>query len=198
MSQRTRRVVAVLGAAALTIPSAAAAAPGKGKGPADSDAAAKQHSSAKAETRGKGKGKAKKVKLATYVVKGVYEGAGIVDVTGGNAHTRRAKLIDDDVEFDFSRAKLVVADTDGDQQVDAGDLVAGDKLVIQLKLPRTLGEGPYVARKVVDRTNPPVEEDEQESEDHSGTGIGSDTDSATGTDTGSDELTSTDPAGDAE
>ena len=200
MSHRTRRVVAVLGAAALTIPSAAAAAPGKGKGSAGSDAASKQHSSAKAETRSKGKGKAKakRVKLATYVVKGVYEGAGIVDVTGGNAHTRRAKLIGDDVEFDFSRAKLVVADTDGDQQVDAGDLVAGDKLVIQLKLPRTLGEGPYVARKVVDRTNPPVEEDEQESEDHSGTGIGSDTDSATGTDTGSDELTSTDPAGDAE
>ncbi len=54
MSHRTRRVVAVLGAAALTIPSAAVAAPGKGKGPDDSDAA-RHHAGGKAETRTKAK-----------------------------------------------------------------------------------------------------------------------------------------------
>jgi hypothetical protein len=101
MSHRTRRVVAVLGAAALAIPSAAVAAPGKSKGPDGSDTA-RHHVGGKAETRTKAKARsrAKQVKLATYVVKGVLDEAGNVDVTGGNSHTRRAGLIRDDVEFD--------------------------------------------------------------------------------------------------
>ncbi len=182
MSIRTRHVVALLGAAAMTVPSAAVAAPGKGKAPAKSGSGAetKAESRAKAESRGKadsrnkvktrnkvetrGKGKAKKVKLFTYVVKGVYDEAGNVDVTGGNSHTRRAGLVGKEVSFDFSQAKLVVADTNGDDQVTLADLQAGDKLVVQLKLPRALGSGRHVARKVVDQTNPPVEEDETEVE----------------------------------
>ena len=101
-------------------------------------------------------------------------------MTSGNSHTRRAGLIRDDVEFDFSRARLVVADTDGDRQIDVDDLVAGDKLTIQLKLPRTLGAGPYAARKVVDRTNPPVSDDEAatELEGESETEHGTDTPSS--------------------
>ncbi|CAA9471738.1 MAG: hypothetical protein AVDCRST_MAG69-142 [uncultured Solirubrobacteraceae bacterium] len=163
MSNRTRRVVAVLGAAALTVPSVAAVASGKGKAPvkpvAETQADAKTQSRAKAKA--KGKGKAKKVKMATYVVKGVFDEAGQVDVTGGNSHTRRAGLVRDDVVFTFDGAKLVVADTNADGAMTAADIKPGDKLTIQLKLPRTLGAGPYAARKVVDRTNPPVDESDE-------------------------------------
>ena len=189
MSNRTRRVVAVLGAAALTVPSVAAAAPGKGKGPAKSDATTEAQAGGKAKSRAKAKGrdkvkKVRKVKLVTYVVKGVYDEAGRVDVTGGNSHTRRAGLIRDNVVFDFDGAKLVVADTDDDGTVTEGDIQTGDKLTIQLKLPRTLGEGPYKARKVVDRTHPPVEDSE----------IGTETE----TETPSDEPASAPAATDAE
>ena len=163
MSNRTRRVVAVLGAAALTVPSVAAAAPGKGKGPAKSDATTEAQAGGKAQSRAKakGKGKVKKVKLATYVVKGVYDEAGQVDVTGGNSHTRRAGLVRDNVVFDFDGAKLVVADTNDDGTVTRADIQAGDKLTIQLKLPRSLGEDSYKARKVVDHTHPPVDESDE-------------------------------------
>ena len=161
MSNRTRRAVAVLGAAALTVPSVAAVASGKGKAPvkpvAEAQADAKKQNRAKA----KGKAKAKKVKMATYIVKGVFDEAGQVDVTGGNSHTRRAGLVRDDVVFTFDGAKLVVADTNADGAMTAADIKPGDKLTIQLKLPRTLGAGPYAARKVVDRTNPPVDESDE-------------------------------------
>ena len=165
MSNRTRRLAVVLGAAALTVPTAAVAAPGKG--PDKPDAPVKAQSGGKgdrAKAKAKGKAKAKRVKLTTYVVKGVYDGAGVVDVTGGNSHTRRAGLIRDDVAFDFRSAKLVVADTDGDDAITVADLQVGDKLTIQLKLPRSLGDGPYAARKVVDRTHPPVDTDDAEDE----------------------------------
>ena len=150
MSNRTRNVIAGLGVAALLIPSAASAAPGTGKAPA------KSGGSVKSEKRGK----SKKPKTVMYVVKGVFDEAGNIDVTGGNKHTKRAGLVRPDVQIDLSKAKLVVADTDGDQQVTLADLQAGDKLVVQLKLPRSLGDAPLVARKVVDQTNPPVDQTE--------------------------------------
>jgi hypothetical protein len=161
MSHRTRRLAAVLGASALILPGAAVA-DGKGKAPAKSDGTVKTQSAGKTESRAKGK--VKKVKLVTYVVKGVYEGAGRVEVTGGNSHTRRAGLLRKDVRFDFGQARLVVADTDGDGRVTEADLQPGDRLKLQLKLPRPLGEGPYAVRKVVDRTHPPVGESESETE----------------------------------
>lgn len=166
MNNRTRRVIAVLGAVALTVPSAAVAAPGKGRAPAKSDGASETRTTGKAGSRAKanGKTKAKKVRLATYIVKGVYDGAGQVDVTGGNSHARRAGLVGEAVAFDFGKARLVVADTDGDERVTVADLQAGDRLTVQLKLPRSLGEGPHVARKVVDRTHPPVDDSDAETE----------------------------------
>ena len=152
MSNRTRNVVAALGAAALLIPGAAVAAPGKGKAPAKSDRSAKSDKRAKS----------KKVKTVMYVVKGVYDADGDVDVTGGNKHTKRAQWVGENVEFDLRTAKLVVADTNDDQKVDLDDIKAGDKVVVQLKLPRVLGDSPLVARKVIDQTNPPVEESADE------------------------------------
>lgn len=151
MSNRTRRVVAALGATALFVPSAAVAAPGKGKAPAKPDASAKSEKRAKS----------KKVKTVMYVVKGVYDGPGKIDVTGGNKHAKRADLVRADVAIDLTRAKLVVADTTGDSQVTLDDIKVGDKVVVQLRLPRVLGDTPLVARKVVDQTNPPVDESDE-------------------------------------
>lgn len=145
MSNRTRNVVAALGAAALLVPSAAVAAPGKAKAPAKSQKAAK-----------------KKVKTVMYVVKGVYDESGLIDATGGNKHTKRAGLVKNDLAIDLTKAKLVVADTNADQQVNLDDLKAGDKVVVQLRLPRVLGETALVARKVIDQTNPPVDDDATE------------------------------------
>ena len=43
----------------------------------------------------------------------------------------------------------------------AADLLEGDKVVVQAKLPRTdPGEAPFAARKVVDQTHPKVDEEE--------------------------------------
>ena len=150
MSIRIRSVVAGLGVAALLAPGAAAAAPGKGKAPAKADVRAKSEKRAKS----------KKVKTVMYVVKGVYAGDDTLDVKGGNKHTRRAGLVGDEVVLDLTKAKFVVADTNGDDELTAADLKAGDKLVVQLRLPRSLGEDPaFVARKVIDQTNRPVESD---------------------------------------
>ena len=184
MTNRTRRVIAVLGAAALTVPGAAVAAPGKGTAPAKSDGVSKTRTTGKAEGRAKAKGKAKakKVKLATYVVKGVFDEAGQVDVTGGNSRTRRAGLVRDDVVFTFDGAKLVVADTNADGVVTEADIKPGDKLTIQLKLPRTLGAGPYAARKVVDRTHLPVDESDETKTGTEASSGGSSDDQPTATD----------------
>ena len=152
MTIRTHRVLAVLGVAALALPNAAAAAPGHGKGHG------KAISKAKAEVR------AKTAKPVTYIVKGVYDAAdGTVTVTGGNSHTRRGGLLGERVAFDFSSAKVVVADVDADGKRTSADLRTGDRLQVQVRLPRREpGAGPHVARKVIDKTNPPVEDAAQE------------------------------------
>ncbi len=150
MTIRTRRLLAVLGAAALAVPSAAAAAPGHGKHKSESKGK---------ETSKRSGAHGRKAKPVTYVVKGVFDAAdGTVSVTGGNSHTRRGGLVGDRVAFDFSRAKVVVADLDGDGEATAADLRSGDRLHIQARLPRRdPGTGPHVARKVIDKTNPRVD-----------------------------------------
>ncbi|CAA9510522.1 MAG: hypothetical protein AVDCRST_MAG69-2458 [uncultured Solirubrobacteraceae bacterium] len=155
----TRRLLLVLGAAALAMPGAALATGGTPESGSQSTARDKAPQSVQGKSRAGSR--AKKVKLVTYVVKGTYSADGTVDVTRGNAHARRAGLIGDDVAFDFSAARVVVADTDGDGKATVADLAAGDRVLVQARLPRRApGTGPHKARKVVDQTNPPVEEAE--------------------------------------
>ncbi len=164
MPVHTRRIVALLGAAALFAPGVALADSDKRE---DSSPVRAHDDSSSGERHGKAKkgGKARKLKLATYVVRGTYAADGTVEVTGGNAHARRGGLIGDAVAFDFSDARVVVADTDGDGESTVADLVAGDRVLVQARLPRrSPGTGPYAARKVVDRTNPPADEDASEPE----------------------------------
>src|SRR5215212_1213791 len=133
MSRTARRTAAVIGAAALLLPSAALAKPKP----------------------------AKPVKTANYIVKGVWNADGTVTVAGGNARVRKGGLVGATLAFTLDAAKLRVADTNADGAVNAADVVAGDKVVIQARLPRSEpGEGPFAARKLVDQTHPAVEEPE--------------------------------------
>ena len=141
MSKTHRRVVALLGAGILLVPAVAGAKPGP-----------KPEKPAKP---------AKPVKTSTYVFKGVWHVDGSVTVSAGNAKVRKGGFIGETVAFDVTGAKLRVADTDADGAVTVADLLEGDKVVVQAKLPRTdPGEAPFAARKVVDQTHPKVDEEE--------------------------------------
>ena len=137
MKQNARRAAAVLGAAALLIPSAAIAKDKPVK-PAHG-----------------------KSKPANFVFKGVWHADGTVTVSGGNARVRKNGFVGQVVGFDLTAAKLRCADTNADGLVSAADLVEGDKVVVKARLPRTEpGTGPFAAGKLVDQTHPAVEETE--------------------------------------
>lgn len=134
-----KNLIATLGIAALILAPAAAAKHG--------------------DTHGKGKGKDA---VVGYVFKGTYGGDGTtVNVTHGNKHVRNAGLVDQAVTFDFSAANVSVADTNLDGVADLNDVLAGDKVLVKSRLPRKEpGSQPFVAKKLVDQTNPEVEEPE--------------------------------------
>ena len=95
-------------------------------------------------------------KAVMYVFKGTYAGGGSVDVNHGNGHVKHAGLVDTTVQFDFSNAKLTVADTNGDGTVDANDITTGDKVLVQARLPKSdPGAQPFAAKHLVDQTNSP-------------------------------------------
>ena len=149
MTRTRTRTLAALSAAALLVPAATAAAkpdaPGAG-------------GKAKAEA----KAKVKKVKTVTFVFKGFYQGDSAVEVAKGNGHVKKLKLAGQTVRLDLSSAKLVVADADGNG-VSLDDVKAGDKVLVQVRAPRNAtAEAPLSARKLVDLTSPPVDEDEAE------------------------------------
>jgi hypothetical protein len=101
--------------------------------------------------------KTPKVHRVTYVFKGTLNADGTVLVTKGNAHVKKAHLVGQSVAFDLTGAKLVVADVNADGKQDAADLQAGDKVLVQARLPRKVpGDAPYAARKLVDQTHPPA------------------------------------------
>jgi hypothetical protein len=99
-----------------------------------------------------------KVHNVTYVFKGTWNAAtGTVTVKRGNAHVRKAGLVGEDVQFDLTGAKLVVADTNGDSTITADDLKDQDKVVVKARLPRKdPGTQPFKAKMLVDQTNPPA------------------------------------------
>lgn len=137
MTKRTRMLVAI-GLTALAVPAAAAAKPGNGNA--------------------NGHGKPHNV---TYIVKGAYGEGGIVSVNHGNRHAKRAGLVGTDVTLDLSAAKISVADTNADGTADASDILAGDKVLVQARLPKgDPGAQPFAARHLVDQTNPAADDDD--------------------------------------
>lgn len=179
---RNRWMAVVLGAAVLAVPGTALAKGDHGKGHGKDKAKSHQ----KADKRGK-KGKAKKQKAAkgkTFVFKGVYEGEGVVAVTSGNGRVRKGGFVGQDVTFDLSAAKLLVADSDGVPGITPADVQAGDKVLVQSRLPRgtkapepadddaeasrddePAGEeapAAFKARKLIDLSRPPVASDDDD------------------------------------
>ena len=128
-----RRLAIVIAAlTAIAVPAAAVAKPGNGRG------------------HGPAKG-------VTYIFKGTYSGDGVVAVKKGNAHVRKADLVGTDVAFDLSAAKLTVADTNADSAVTVDDVLVGDRVLVQARLPKgDPGDGPYAARRLIDQFNLPV------------------------------------------
>jgi hypothetical protein len=98
-----------------------------------------------------------KAKGVSYVFKGTYSGDGsTVAVDHTNGHAR--DFDDQTVTFDFSAAKLSVADTDASGAVDLADVVAGDRVVVKAKLPKAdPGAQPFRAKQLVDQTHPAPE-----------------------------------------
>jgi hypothetical protein len=152
-----RVIAALLGAAALAVPAAAVAQPGHGK--------REERQAAKDVVTAKGKGK--KAKKVTFVFKGTFATPSTVEVLSGNAHVRKGGFVGQQVAFDFLSAKLVVADTNADQAIDITDVKHGDLVVVQARIPKRTehagaveGEpvAAVVARKLIDRTNAPVED----------------------------------------
>ena len=125
-----RSALAVVGVAALALPAAAAA---KGR----PDHAEKHHGGARHGV--------------SYVFKGTWSGDAL-QVTGGNAHVRHAGLVGQSVTFDLADARVVVRDVNGDGSRDVQDVSDGDRVVVKARLPKgDPGDGPYAARKLVDR-----------------------------------------------
>ena len=131
-----RWMAVVLGAAVLAVPGTALAKGDHAKGHGKEKGERHQ----KAEKHGKKDKRAKKDKHAkkpkSYVFKGVYKGDGVVTVTSGNSRVRKGGYVGQDVTFDLSKAKIVAADSDGVAGVSAADVKAGDKVLVQARLPR--------------------------------------------------------------
>jgi hypothetical protein len=149
-----RWMAVVLGAAVLVVPGTALAKGDHGTDKAKSHQKTEKHAK-------KDKPAAKKGRSAVF--KGAYKGDGVVTVASGNSPVRKGGYVGQDVTFDLSTAKLVVADTDGVAGLTVADVQAGDVVLVQARLPRvTKPAGDYeqaaaiVARKLVDKTHPPV------------------------------------------
>ena len=148
-----RIIAAVAAAAALAVPAVAVAQPGKGKG--------HEKQTTKAH------GKAKQPKKVMFVFKGKFSAPGTVDVTSGNSHVRKGGFVGQQVTFDFADAKVVAADTNGDQEVDMTDVKDGDAVLVQARVAKRTKYAEdaeaIAARKLVDKTNRPVKEQGPES-----------------------------------
>jgi hypothetical protein len=142
-----RIVIAALAAAALAVPAVAGAQPGNGKG--HDKPATTAH------------GKPKKAKKVTFVFRGTFTAPGTIEVLAGNAHVRKGGFVGEAVTFDFASAKVVVADTNADQTLDIADVKDGDHVLVQARVAKgteyAADAEAVVARKLVDKTNAPVE-----------------------------------------
>ena len=150
----TRVLVAAVAAAALAVPAAAVAQPGKGKDKG-------------AEKPAKVVGK--KTKKVTFVFRGTFTAPATVEVLAGNAHARKGGFVGQTITVDLASAKLVVADTNADGALDVTDVKDGDRVLVLARIAKGTmfvaapeGEAAETvpARKLVDKTNPPVDDAE--------------------------------------
>ena len=135
MNRKIQRTMVGLGAFALVVP-AATAAHGKSR--------SHQH-------------KPKQNSTVAYQFKGTLVDAdaqsetAVVEVERANRHARAFR--GDEVTFDLSRAKLVVADRNGDGSRDLADTAPGDRVKVLARMPRRLAptaSQPFPAKRMVD------------------------------------------------
>ena len=186
-----RWMAVVLGAAVLAVPGTALAKNDHAKSGKDKASEKSHKHGSKHEKKAKKDKGSKAKKPVTFVFKGVYKGAGVVTVAKGNSHVRKGGYVGQDVTFDMSAAKLVVADTDGVPGVTVADLQVNDVVLVQARQARgtkapvvvpaddtaaasteteeapVADEAPSAikARKVVDKTHPPVSDDDEDKDE---------------------------------
>ena len=151
-----KRTVAVLSTAALVASPAGAMAK-------NSDDGGKGKGSGAAQSDGKKGGKPKKPKVVTYEFKGLVAAVvdGTVQVTVQSGNSKAKKLKGQTLTFDVSKAKVKVADVNGDGKRDLADVAVGDRVNVQAKVAGPLDAAkPVVARHFVDKgpVPPPTED----------------------------------------
>lgn len=154
---KSHRILAAAATLALAATPAAIA-----KKPEDPGSKGKAKAELKGQNgKGKGKAKAKNIVVKGVVTAASTDGSSVtIDVTKANKHG--AFLRDAESPLAFSAAKVVVLDANGDGPTVA-DLQAGDKVVVQIRLAKDADlSGVLAARKIIDQTNPPADEDEVE------------------------------------
>jgi hypothetical protein len=141
-----RIVAAALGAAILAIPATAVADSGHGTRRDKPPAATK----------------------VTFVFKGIFTAPGTIEVRSGNAHARKGRFVGQKLNFDLTTARVVAADRNADQKVDVSDVNSGDVVLVQARLRKgTKYVAPtenatiaaLVASKLIDKTNPPADDE---------------------------------------
>ena len=156
--------VAALSIASVGTASAKQGADGVGKGPKVDRPSKGQNGKGQNGKGQNGKGPVKKGQQynfhGTYVgVEGLETGQISVTVTNGNRWVKRSGLIGQTVVFDVSTAMIKVADVNTDGSSNLSDVVVGDAVLVTARLPRLLPlTPPLKAWKLVDKTNPPVED----------------------------------------
>jgi hypothetical protein len=147
------RVIATAGVLALIGGGSALANQGNGHGQGSSPAGTTGATGPGGHANGK-----QKVHKVMWVFKGTWTAAdGTVKVTSGNSRVRKGGFLGTNVEFDLTKARIVVADTNKDGSRTVADLSDGDKVLVQARLPRKdPGDPPFTARKLVDQSHPPV------------------------------------------
>ena len=130
-----RWMAVALGVAALAVPGTALANGGDHVKKDKASEKSHKHGS-KHEKKAKKEKSSKAKKGKSYIFKGVYKGEGVVTVASGNSRVRKGGYVGTDVTFDLASAKIVAADTDGVAGVTAADVKAGDKVLVQARLPR--------------------------------------------------------------
>ena len=112
-----------------------------------------------------------KTKASQYNVKGTYAGDGVVSVTKVNGHAKKAGWKGTDVSFDLSSAEIRTEDNNLDGLEDLSDVAVGSPVKVKARLPKgDPGEGPYVAQRLVDKSDDVADDDEDtDSDDDEGT-----------------------------
>jgi hypothetical protein len=96
--------------------------------------------------------KAKKgTKNVPYLFRGLYTGKSSVKVASGNSWVRKAGFVGKTVKFSLGDAKVQAEDTNVDGKVDLNDIKAGDRVMVEARLPRQdHGKQPFQASRLLE------------------------------------------------